>query len=228
VAKANGGEPGADAAGTPAVDEKDFQPLFDGKSLKNWDGNPKFWSVVDGAIVGRTTKDNPTSGNTFLIWRGGTVEDFELRLSYRIAGGNSGIQYRSKDYGNWVVGGYQADIEDGKTFTGILYEERGSRGIMARRGEIIVFDPDGTRRNAGSLGRDEEILSAIKPKDWNDYTIVAKGTHLVHTINGKTTVSVSDNDAKRSVRSGILALQLHAGPPMTIEFKNVRLRVIKP
>ena len=92
-----------------ASDGAGYRSLFNGKDLLGWDGNPKFWSVRDGTITGQTTAENPTQGNTFLIWRLGTVEDFELHLSYRIVGGNSGIQYRSKDLGNWVVGGYQAD-----------------------------------------------------------------------------------------------------------------------
>src|SRR5262249_49163446 len=90
--------------------EPGFKSLFNGKDLSGWDGNPKFWSVQDGVITGQTTAENPTQGNTFLIWRDGTVDDFELRLSYRIVNGNSGIQYRSSDKGNWVVGGYQADF----------------------------------------------------------------------------------------------------------------------
>src|SRR6516165_7480879 len=93
--------------------EHGFKSLFNGKDLSGWDGNPKFWSVKDGAITGQTTDSNKTDGNTFLIWRDGTVDDFELRLSYKIVGGNSGIQYRSKDKGNWVVGGYQGDFEAG-------------------------------------------------------------------------------------------------------------------
>src|SRR5262245_23914509 len=102
------------------ADDAGFKPIFDGKSLEGWDGNPKFWSVVDGTIQGKTTADNPTKGNTFLIWRQGPVDDFELKLSYKIVGGNSGIQYRSKEGDKWVVGGYQGDFEAGDTFSGIL------------------------------------------------------------------------------------------------------------
>src|SRR4051812_13800524 len=101
----------------------DFKAIFNGKDLSGWEGNPKFWSVKGGCIVGQTTPENPTQANTFLIWRAGTVDDFVVRFSYRIVGGNSGLQYRSKDLGDWVMGGYQGDIEAGKTFSGILYEE---------------------------------------------------------------------------------------------------------
>lgn len=208
-------------------DEEGFKPIFDGKTLDGWDGNPKFWSVQVGALTGQTTKENPTSGNTFIIWKGGKVGDFELRLSYKIVGGNSGIQYRSKDFGNWVVGGYQGDFEAGKTYTGILYEERMTRGIMAQRGEKVVFDENGKREVVGSVGKSDEIQAAIKHEDWNEYTIVAKGRELKHVINGKTTIEVTDNDPKKFVAEGILALQLHQGPPMTVQFKNVRIKELK-
>jgi hypothetical protein len=213
-------------AAAARADEEGFKPLFDGKSLEGWDGNPKFWSVKEGAIVGQTTRDNPTRGNTFLIWKGGDVGDFELRFTYRIKGGNSGVQYRSKEVGKWVVGGYQGDFEAGKTFSGILYDEAGvagGRGIMAARGEKVVWDENNKKQVVGSTGNSAEIQAAIKSEDWNDYTIVAKGNELKHVINGRTTVEVTDKSPK-ALKSGILALQLHAGPPMTVEFKNIRIK----
>jgi hypothetical protein len=214
-------------ASTAANDEPGFKSLFDGKSLDGWDGNPDLWSVKDGAIVGQTTKEKPTRGNTFLIWRGGDVSDFELRFSYRIKGGNSGVQYRSKERGKWVVGGYQADFEAGKTYSGILYDEAGvagGRGIMAQRGEKVVWDASGKKNVVGSVGKSDEIQAAIKNEDWNDYTVIANGNEIKHIINGRTTVEVTDNTASKALKSGILALQLHAGPPMTVEFKNIRLK----
>src|ERR1035441_1529165 len=122
--------------------EKGFARIFNGKDLTGWDGNPKLWSVKDGAITGQTTAENPAKGNTFLIWTNGTPGDFELRCSFKIVPGdkqgfaNSGIQYRSKvlDPSNWVVGGYQADMEAGPTYTGILYEE-GMRERCGVRGK---------------------------------------------------------------------------------------------
>src|SRR5687767_2363639 len=136
-----GVSPGAGAA---EADEAGFQPLFNGQDLNGWDGNPAFWSVKEGKIVGQTTAENPTKGNTFLIWRAGQLDDFELRLSYRIVGGNSGIQYRSKDLGNWVVGGYQGDFEAGDKYSGILYEEK-ARGILAERGQKVTIAGDGEK-----------------------------------------------------------------------------------
>lgn len=209
-----------------ADDEEGFKSIFNGKDLTGWDGNPKFWSVKEGVIQGQTTKENPTSGNTFLIWKDGTLEDFELRLSYRIVGGNSGIQYRSKDMENWVVGGYQADFEAGDTYSGILYEERG-RGILAQRGEKVIIDKEG-KKQATSVADTKELQTKIKKEDWNDYVITAQGNHLVHKINGNVTADVTDEQPDKRAMSGILALQLHAGPPMTVEFKNIRLKKLEP
>ena len=210
-----------------AEDSAGFKSLFNGTDLSGWEGNPKFWSVRDGLITGQTTAENPTQGNTFLFWRVGTVEDFELRLSYRIVGGNSGIQYRSKDLGNWVAGGYQADFEAGKTYSGIVYEEKG-RGILAKRGEKTVVGADGKPKVVGSVGQSDEIQAAIKNEDWNDYVVVAQGNHLVHKINGRVTSEVTDEQPEKRSASGILALQLHAGPPMLVQFKNIQLKRLKP
>ncbi len=208
-----------------AEDEADFKPLFNGKDLDGWDGNPKFWSVKDGAITGTTTKDNPTEGNTFLIWKDGQLDDFELRLDFKIVGGNSGIQYRSKDHGKWVVGGYQADFEAGETYSGINYEERG-RGILCQRGEKVIIEKDGTKK-AERVTESKKLQDAIKKEDWNEYTITARGNHLVHKINGNVTADVTDHQEEKRAMSGILALQLHAGPPMAVQFKNIRLKRIK-
>ena len=204
---------------------------FNGKNLTGWSGNPAFWSVKDGAITGQTTKENPTKGNTFLVLTNGPVDDFDLRLSYKIVGGNSGIQYRSQvtDQKNWVVGGYQADIDSGTTYSGILYEERG-RGILAKRGEkVVIKDAAGKPKLevVGSLGSSDEIQKIIKNEDWNDYRVIAKGNHLQHFINGTQTVDVVDEQASKAAKSGILALQLHAGPPMTVQFKDIKIKPLK-
>jgi len=209
-----------------ANDEAGFQPIFDGKTLKGWEGKPGFWTVEDGAITGRTTKENPTKGNTFLIWRDGELKDFELRLKFRIENHNSGIQYRSKDLGKFVVGGYQADFESGEKWTGILYEEKG-RGILAKRGTKVVIDENGNKQVVGKTADSKAILDSIKKQGWNEYTIVAKGNHLVQKVNGLVTVDVTDKQASKAAKSGILALQLHAGPPMVVQFKDVRLKTLE-
>src|ERR1035437_11090884 len=211
--------------------EEGFVEIFNGNDLTGWDGNPKLWSVKDGAITGQTTAENPAKGNTFLIWTNGPPSDFELRCSFKLVPGdsqgfaNSGIQYRSKvvDPVNWVVGGYQADMEAGPTYTGILYEER-FRGIMAQRGEKVVWDKDDKKQVVGSVGDAAAIEASLKKGDWNDYVIIAQGNHLQQFVNGKQTIDVTDECEAKRAMSGVLALQLHAGPPMMAQFKNLRIK----
>ena len=202
--------------------------IFDGKTLDKWDGNPEFWSVEDGCITGTTTKDKPTKGNTFIIWRGGETTDFELTLDYKIVGGNSGIQYRSFEVPNekWVIGGYQGDFEAGDTYSGILYGER-FRGILCNRGQKTVLkktDGKFAVEVVGSVGDTKEIQAKIKKEDWNSYQIIAKGFHFQHFINNVPTADCTDEDADQRREKGVLALQLHAGPPMKVQFKNIRIK----
>ena len=217
---------GAGAAAVAGEPEEGFVPIFNGKDLKDWDGNPDFWSVKDGVIHGETTQEKPTKGNTFCIWRAGTLDDFELRLSFRILSGNSGVQYRSKDLGNWVVGGYQAEVCNSPA-VGFLYGES-ARGSLANVGEKTVLElgPDGklVRKVVEKFADPKELYANYKPADWNDYRIVAQGNHLMQFINGKQTMDCVDNDEKGRVFSGILALQIHAGAPMIVEFKDIRLK----
>jgi hypothetical protein len=211
--------------------------LFNGKDLTGWHGQMEFWSVQDGAITGHTTAEHMCTENTFLIWDG-EAGDFELTFKYKLTDmdgksdkfGNSGVQYRSKvvkpEYS--VVAGYQADMECGKTYSGILYEEKG-RGILAKRGQkVIIHEGDAPNKPkieiVGTLGTSEEIQAAIHMGEWNDYKIVAKGNHLMHFINGKQTVDVVDETAV-GAKTGILALQLHKGPTgMTVQFKDMVLK----
>ena len=214
-------------ASTAVAEDKN---LFNGKDLTGWKGLD-FWSVEDGCITGRTTKEKPTKGNTFLVYQD-EVADFELTFKYKIIGGNSGVQYRSKltDEKAFVVAGYQADFEAGKTYSGILYEEKG-RGILAQRGQKTVIK-EGAAPNkpkievAGEVGKSAEIQAKIKADDWNDYRIVAKGGHLQHFINGVQTIDVTDETAL-GAKKGILALQLHAGPAMVVQFKDLVLKETK-
>lgn len=206
--------------------EAGFKPIFNGKTLEGWDGNPKFWRVEDGAITGETTKENPTNGNTFIIWRQGELDDFELKLKFRIVGGNSGIQFRSKEPSQWVIAGYQADFDAAGGWTGTLYEERG-RGVLAKRGSKVVISSEGKPQATGETTPEKTIVESIKKEDWNDYHIIAQGNHLVLKVNGLVTADVTDNDANRRALSGLLALQLHAGPPMKVQFKDIRLKRLK-
>lgn len=209
-------------AARAAEDEAGFESLFDGKTLEGWEGNPDFWSVKDGAITGQTTSDKPTKGNTFLVWRKGEVADFELRLQFRIVGGNSGVQYRSQEVDKWVIKGYQADFDADGGWAGTLYEEKG-RGVLAKRGSKVEVGEDGKPKVVATTAEEKDILASIKKEGWNDYVIIAEGNHLVQKLNGITTVDLIDNDSKRRRAEGLLALQLHAGPPMTVQFKNIRI-----
>ena len=221
------------AASASAQTETGFTSLFNGKDLTGWEGRKEHWTVEDGAITGTTSKENPAKGNNFLIAKDGdknlVVGDFELRFSYKFSGdwGNSGVQYRSKDFGNFVVGGYQADFEVGTTYSGILYEEKMTRGVMAARGEKVVWGEDGKKQVVGKTEKTtKEIQESIKKGDWNEYVVIVKGDHLQHFINGNQTVDVVDKDPKKQVMSGILALQLHAGPTMKVQFKNIRIKTL--
>jgi hypothetical protein len=214
-----------------------MKPLFNGKDLTGWEGDPRLWSIKDGVVKGETTKENAAKGNTFLIWRGGTVGDFELRCSLRIDHGNSGIQYRSKQIegpniqNNWVVGGYQAEVENTPGKAGFLYHERGpGRGYpdkgnyLCRVGDKVVVGEDGKSQATTKIGENAELAKLYKKSDWNDYIIIARGNHIQHYINGYLMIDVTDNDQKNRMMDGILALQLHAGGPMVVEFKDMRVK----
>ncbi len=223
------------AATLSAAASAGFTSLFNGKDLTGWDGNPALWSVKDGVIDGRTTADAPLKANTFLIWKGGEVKNFELRIRFRFLDNNekrtanSGVQYRSKvlDPAGWVVGGYQADMDAAGRYVGMLYEEKG-RGILAKPGEAVKLLPlDGKKAKievTGASAPADKVSAAFKPDDWNDLVIVAAGNHLRHTLNGVVTADVTDEDPAKAAVSGVVALQIHVGPPMHIQFKDIRLR----
>ena len=210
--------------------------LFNGKDLAGWKGVEGFWSVKDGAISGTTTADNPAKKNTFLVWQDGKPGDFVLTFKYRLldadgkgAGyANSGVQYRSevKDESYWVVGGYQADMELGQKYSGILYEEKG-RGILALRGQKVVLEDGDNEKKpkknvVGETTPSADVQAGIKQGEWNEYKIVAKGKVVEHWINGKLSIHVTDNTSV-APKEGVIALQLHQGKPMTAQFKDLVL-----
>ena len=221
----------ADPVTGTVADETGFVPIFNGKDLAGWDGDPRLWSVRDGMIRGQTTLENPAPHNTFLIWRAGKLRDFVLKLKFHIHDGNSGVQYRSQDRGDWIVSGYQGEVANDRPDpgigTGFLYHERG-RGDIAHVGEFVVIDENGKRTVVGKVA-DVNVLKAAgyyKNDGWNEYTIVAHGNHLIHLVNGYQTIEMIDNDPKGGAREGILALQIHAGDPMLVEFKDIRLKTL--
>jgi type 1 glutamine amidotransferase len=209
-----------------------FQPLFDGKSLDGWEGNPDVWRVEDGTITGETTADKPIKPNTFLIWRRGEVDDFELTFEYRFTSekGNSGVQYRSwqepDSAGKFVMGGYQADFETGKSFSGILYGER-YRGILAGRGTETVIGDDHKPTLVRKFAESADLQNHVKQGDWNKYRVVAQGFKFTHEVNGQLMSVCTDQDKAQRRRSGLLGLQVHAGPPMKVQFRNILLKRLK-
>jgi len=224
------------AAGiTPQEKDQGFVSIFDGKTLEGWDGDPRLWSVQDGAIRGETTKENPAHGNTFCVWRGGRLRDFILKIKFRIQNGNSGIQYRSKEHKKWRINGYQAEVENNPGKVGFLYHE-GGRGWLVNVGDFMVIDGKGKKHVVSKVADVEALKKAgyYKNQGWNEYTIIAQGNYLRHYLNGYPTMALIDNDKptdptdpndrKGFIREGLLALQIHRGPPMVVEFKDIRIK----
>lgn len=209
-------------------DATGFTPIFDGKTLSGWDGDPAFWRVQDGAIVGESTADRPLPRNTFLVWRGGRPANFELKVAFRMNSTNSGIQYRSAEapeVGEWVLKGYQADLDFENTYTGQLYEERG-RGFLALRGQATWIAPGATPRVIGALGTGDELKAFVKVNDWNQFHIIARDNVLVHILNGHVMAVTLDDDQGRRAMEGLIGFQMHTGPPMKVEFRNVWLKTL--
>jgi hypothetical protein len=215
-------------------DRTGFESIFDGTSLKGWDGDPAFWRAEGGAIVGQSTEQNPLEQNTFLIWRGGAPADFELKLQFRMNSTNSGVQIRSVqlppggDVGKWVMKGYQADIDFENRYTGQIYEERG-RGFLAMRGQA-VYVPDGGRpKVVGHLQQSaDELKALIKTNDWNQLHLIALGNTTIQILNGAVTSIVIDDDSKNRALRGLLGFQIHTGDPMRVEFRNIWLKQLPP
>ncbi|MEZ6058652.1 MAG: DUF1080 domain-containing protein [Planctomycetaceae bacterium] len=207
------------------------ESIFNGKDLTGWSGDTRLWSVKDGVIHGETTKEAPAKGNTFLIWQDGKVKDFELRLSFRAStSNNSGIQYRSKHItegkvnNDWVVRGYQHEIRNENKFpnvSGFIYDEGGKRGRIILCGEKGVWN--GKKEVVETLITSDEYGKLFRLDDWNDVRIVAKGKHIQHYMNDKLVLDFTDSD-ENALLEGVLALQLHAGAPMWVEFKDITLK----
>ncbi len=209
----------------PPVEESGFVSLFDGKTLQGWDGDPVFWRVEDGAIVGQTLTDRQPKQNTFLIWRGGSPGNFELKLKYKLTGFNSGIQYRSVELPDikYAMKGYQADMDGQQTYTGQIYEER-ARGFLALRGQFNYVGAGGKPGLVSTLGDAAELKALIKGDDWNDLHIIARGNTLIQMLNGRMMSMLIDDDTANRKLEGLIGIQVHLGPPMKIEVRDIRLK----
>lgn len=215
--------------------------LFNGRSLDGWNGDPRLWSVRDGVIHGETTPEKAADGNTFLIFCGPDREqllssvfrDFELRLSFRCsATNNSGIQYRSepirKESRNaWVVAGYQHEVRNEvgmPNVAGFIYDEAGRAGRLTNPGEKAVRSADGQKTVDARLIDQDGFEKLFRLNDWNDVVIIADGARIRHFLNGRQVNELIDHDPVTFRPAGVIALQLHGGPPMWVEFKDIRLR----
>jgi hypothetical protein len=219
----------------------DFTAIFDGKTLAGWKGDPSIWRVENGTIVGELVREKQIHSNTFLIWEGGELGDFELKAEFKITdSGNSGINYRSEMLQEpaFALRGYQADIDGKNTYTGQNYEER-KRATLAYRGqktEIQAQNPPGqigdyVERNAWrglvlkeEIGNRDALKALIKHEDWNEIHLVIKGNRLRHYVNGTLMSDVTDLDAVNFVAKGHLGFQVHVGPPMKVQYRNVYLK----
>lgn len=228
--RGRGGPPPVRPQPLDAADHAGFESIFDGSSMKGWDGDPAFWRAADGTLVGQSSSENPVKQNTFVIWRGGAPKDFELKVEYRLSATNSGIQIRSvqlpagPDIGKWVMKGYQADIDAENQYTGQIYEERG-RGFLAMRGQATFVGTSGPPRIIGNLQRTpDELKALIKTADWNQVHLLAYGNTITQVLNGALMSMVVDEDTKNRQLGGLIGFQMHVGPPMKVEFRNIWLK----
>lgn len=227
-----------------STEDDGFVQIFDGKTLDDWKGDPTYWRVENGNLVGEVTPSTLLKSNTFIVWQGGQPEDFELKLEFRIAeSGNSGINYRSEPLADipYALRGYQADIDGKNKYTGQNYEEK-KRATLAYRGEKVIItsqenpnEPGSLRANVkkncwqsrqvvSSLGDSDVLKTKIKSEAWNEAHLIIQGNRLQHYINGILMSDVTDKDTVNSKSSGLLGVQVHVGPPMKVEYRNIRLK----
>ena len=214
-------------------DDDGFKPIFDGKTLNGWDGDTRYWRAENGEIVGESTPDTPVKTNNFLIWRGATVKDFELKVEFRINGSNSGIQYRSSELpniGKWVLKGYQADIDFTAGYLGNVHDERGraptgeGHAVLSRRGEITRVAAGPKYKVIGTIGDATMLRGAMNVNGWNKYHIIARGPVLIQLINGQLMAVAIDDDVKNAPAEGVIGLQMHSGPPFKIQYRNLMFK----
>jgi hypothetical protein len=235
---------GCKVSNSSQENEKGFVNIFDGKTLNGWEGDPTYWRVEDGSLVGEITPQTLLKTNSFIMWKGGEPANFELKGEFNITEkGNSGINYRSEKLSDvpYALKGYQADIDGANRYTGQNYEERG-RTTLAYRGQITTINPQSgnwtpeevrakVKNNAwsdlkvtGSLGSSDSLKTQIKNQDWNSFHLIIKGNRLQHYINDILMSDVTDNDVINGKSKGIIGVQVHVGPPMKVQYRNLRLK----
>jgi hypothetical protein len=218
---------------TQPDDATGFVPIFDGKTLTGWDGDTRFWRAENGSIVGETTPERTVTQNNFLIWRGGTVKDFELKVEFRISGTNSGVQYRSTELpqvGKWVLKGYQADIDFTEGYVGNVHDERGraptgeGHVVLSRRGQVTRVASGPQYKVLATIGDPTLLRGVMNVNGWNLYHIIARGQVLIQIINGQLMAVAIDEDAAHATPEGLIGFQMHTGPPFKVEYRNVLYR----
>ena len=210
-------------------DETAFTQIFDGKSLKGWVGEDSYWRVDGGAIVGEIPVGKKLEHNTWLVWEDGKLDDFELRVQFRLSGkprANSGIQFRCQVESAKHVSGYQADMDMGAVWLGRIYDEHG-RALLVERGTRVKIKKNG-ERIAEQFGKPNDYAMLFRKDDWNDYRIIACGDHMTVEINGSVFSELIDRQDDEKDLSGRLAFQLHSGPETKVQFRNIRYRRLKP
>lgn len=223
-----------------------FKSIFNGENLEDWNGDDTYWSVKNGILVGEVTPETILKRNTFIIYEKEQPSNFELKLEYKISKpGNSGVNYRSEKIPNkpFALRGYQSDIDGENKYTGQNYEEK-KRTTLAYIGEKVIIEsmPDTistanlrknvkrncwqTRNVVASLGDKKEMKASVKNNDWNTMHIIVKNNHMQHFVNGVLMSYVTDLDTQNRRNKGFIGVQVHTGPPMKVEYRNIELKII--
>jgi hypothetical protein len=206
------------------TEQKDFVSIFNGKDLTGWEGIPDGWKVENGCIVGESTPEKPCKRSHYLYYTEKEPDNFHLKLTFRLQGnGNSGIQFRSEKRPNWDTYGYQADVDASLQWAGCLFHHK--RAAVVKRGFDDKIDSDGTV-HSHQFADPAELIQFYKAGDWNDYEVIADESVITLLINGKMMCRVDDRHATEAASSGMIALQMHQGPPMKVEFKNIQLKLL--
>ncbi|WP_146531162.1 3-keto-disaccharide hydrolase [Novipirellula artificiosorum] len=209
--------------GAVLAEDNGFVPMFNGRDMAQWEGKSGWWKVEKGLLTAESTVEKPCTRSHYLYWTGGEPADFEMRCQFRIsAAGNSGIQFRSERREDWDTWGYQADMDGAGVYMGCLYQHE--RGLVAERGQSVSIDAKG-QKTIATFAEAAKLLQVVKPEQWNTYRVIAKGSRVSLWINGVKMCEADDVEPRLGLRKGIIALQMHQGPPMKVEYKDLMIRV---